>query len=578
MKNERIVVYWIEDNPIFDNKNTINGVEYPRFSEEDNFIYYLFQHPMQVKEYLQMISNLNPVERTSFADKCQAALPDIVVFDYLIKEGLQSTNNNGLNYTNEFQLEFLRKKSVSHCICKAFKRDSSNLFLELPKVQTGRYTEDAFKKELNVENLDATNEFGLYCGLAIVREFKDYTTVGIPATLFHKDNTKKTQSSIFYEWLNSYDLKDAIDRPADDSAKSWKSILEFSAQILRTRIVAQIQTGKATPDYTQLCALAEGNIPDERIFSFKTIYGKRDLPLDGLFIDKSNEIEAKEKDDFIQFVDEKKKALGQLNSEKEKLEKKSDKSDKEKKKIAEIVSSINELSKRVETLESFNKNERNIEIWRFANTILSKLPISNAVIKKSNETAIALWNIYLKEFEDRIVLSDYSSRNGSLNATETAYLEELKTRLGVNSTTGLIGRECSIQTLLINKRTTNVNIIRLTALITLTKATIELEKQRVKSNFSEKYTSFTKYEYLDILYPKANFKEPLLLSLNVETDKDGFTEKARSWLSNNLTIDSQNEVKIGDIFKFENWILKGEKEILKSIFFNDNEYHPQWLK
>lgn len=578
-----ITIFWIEDNPIQTNNDEINGKEYPKLLHKDFFSYCIFQHPKQVEEYLLMIDKLNG-RATSLAGECHKALPDIIVFDYQLAQAI-SGSNAGLKYMDNDHYEYLKSTSASHQLKNTFKNlfEKETLFLDTDDVRNELYKADKFKAELKAEEILSDDEFGLYCGITILREFKEYITVGVPATI-NKVDKKRTMSynSLFYEWINSYDLKGAIERPAKkEEMKDWAKILNFSADLLRKRIETQIQTGKATPDYSQLNALAEGNIPDERIFSFETIYGKRDLSLDGLFIDKSNDVEPEAKDDFIQFVNEKKKALAKLNSKKEELGKANGTNDEEKKRIKkqldEVLSSISELNKKIEALENFNKNERNIEIWRFANTILSRLPISLSVIKKANETATTLWNTYLNEFEDRIVLSDYSSRNGSLNATETAYLEEVKKRLGVNSATGLIANECSIQTLLTNKATSGVDAIRLTTLITLTKATIELEKQRVESGFSEKYPSFTKYEYLDILYPKANFKIPLLLSMNVETDKDGFTEQARSWLSNNLT-DKTNKVTIGNIFKIENWILKGEKEILKSLFYKDSKYYPQWIK
>lgn len=508
----RITVFWIEDNPIIKNEETINGLKYPKFLHVEDFNYFLFQHPKQVQEFLSMISvvGLNDIS-TNLAEKCPSALPDIVVFDYKMFDAF-SRNNNALQYANEHHFTFLKEKSASHKLQETFHSlfKTNTLFLDTEDVKNGRYMGDKFKAEFKADMIQPDDEFGLYCGITMIREFKDHVTVGVPATINKVDKTTMSYSSLFYEWINSYDLKGAIDRPAEEEEmKDWSKILDFSAGLLRLRIETQIQVGKATPDYSQLIALTEGNIPDERIFSFQTIYGKRDLPLDGLFIDKTD------------------------------------------------------------------KSERNIKIAGWATDILNKLPFTNLVIKKSNETATTLWNTYLNVFEDRIVLSDYSSRKGSLNATETAYLEEVKARLGVNPTTGLIANECSIKTLMQSEKDKNVK--RLTFLIAVTNATIELEKQRFESNFNEKYAAFTTYEYVNILFPKVNFKSSLLLPINV-TDKDKQTETERKWLSDNLTIDRSVKVTVGDIFQIEKWILKGEKEILKALFYKDSKYFPQWLK
>jgi hypothetical protein len=147
--------------------------------------------------------------------------------------------------------------------------------------------------------------------------------------------------------------------------------------------------------------------------------------------------------------------------------------------------------------------------------------------------------------------------------------------LGVSPTTFLITNECSIKTLLQSEKDRSVK--RLAFLITVTKATIELEKQRVESNFNESFATLTVYEYVNILFPRVNFKDSVLLSINV-TDKDKLTEAERKWLSDNLTIDKLNKVTVGDIFHIERWILKGEKEVLKAFFYDDSKYYPKWLK
>lgn len=511
-----ITIFWIEDNPIQTNNDEINGKEYPKFLHKNFFSYCIFQHPKQVEEYLSMVNKLNGTT-ASLAEECHRALPDIIVFDYQLAQAI-SGSNAGLKYTDNDHYEYLKSTSASHQLKKTFNDlfEKETLFLDTDDVRNELYKADKFKAEINAEEILSDDEFGLYCGISIVREFKEYITVGVPATI-NKVDKKRTMSynSLFYEWINSYDLKGAIERPAKrEEMKDWSKILEFSANLLRTRIATQIQTGKATPDYSQLNALAEGNIPDERIFSFETIYGKRDLPLDGLFIDITD------------------------------------------------------------------KTEQNTKITEWTNGILNKLPLTNTVIKKSNETATTLWNTYLNEFEDRIVLSDYSSRKERLNAAETAYLKEVKTRLVVNPTTGLIADERSIQTLL-NKE--DSSIIRLTTLITISQAAIELEKQRVESGFNEKYPPLTADEYFNILYPKANLgtkkSQTILLPMNFSSteEKDSAMDSAKKWLMRGLATDDC-KVKQGDVFQFESWILKGEKEILKSLFYKDSKYFPQWLK
>lgn len=584
----KLTVFWIEDNPIQSNVQRVNSKQYPKFLHEEFITYYLFQHPKQVEEYLSMINVLKNTTH-SLAEQCQNALPDIVAFDYKMADAFNN-NQDALSYYDNDHRTYLQSKSVSHKLKEIFEEQfkSQTLFLDREDVKNLEYGGDGFAKEIKASKIQLDDEFGLYCGIAIVREFKEYITVGVPATINKADKAgTMSYNSLFYEWINSYDLKGAIDRPAKaDEMKDWSKILSFSVDHLRKRIVSQIKTGKATPDYSQLNALAEGNIPEERVFSFETIYGKRNLPIDGLFIDKSEVIESQSKEDFIQFVRQKKKALEELNTKKGKLEnsintdkKTMEEKTKLKKQLKETLSLLSETQRKIEHLENFSKTERNLEIWRFANVILSELPFGIPVINRAIETATTLWETYVTEFEDRIVLSDYISRSG-LTSIEKTYLKEVKARLGVNAT-GLIASECSIQTLLSDEE--NNNTVRLTALIVVTRAAIELEKQRVESNFNEKYPPLMPDEYFNVLFPKANLGKAgsktvrLPMNFSNKEEKDDAMDSAKKWLMRRLSA-LESQVKQADIFQFEKWILKGEKEILKSFFYKDSSYYPYWLK
>jgi hypothetical protein len=606
-----ITILLIEDNPAqegikskdlksrgIDIGNLDDSIAVPgiNFKKEENkelhslFVLKVLQHPEEIKEFISNCLEKENKEGSVALGGMTGVVPEIVEFDYKLSDNIQINREKGKKNEILSHIKYwtsYRKLREHYNPNFLFKSDQ-----HLERKENGNYTEKDFIERINKkENATgnetwykkdeqelANDELGLYAGVEVTRIFRNHVCIGIPVTSNFDVLERLHVFGKFYEWINDYDLGTMFSRE-ERGNKDWDSVIAAAVKQLRIRIKTQIQTGKATPDYSQLIALAEGNIPDERIFSFETIYGKRNLPLDGLFIDKSNKVEPEAKDDFIQFVNEKKEALVKLNSKKEELEKTDGKNDEEKnkikKKLDEISSSISGLSKKIEALENFNKNERNIEIWRFTNTILSHLPISISIIKKSSETSITLWNTYLNEFEDRIVLSDYSSRNGSLNTTETAYLAEVKKRLGVNLGTGLMANECSIKTLLQSEKDKNVK--RLTFLIAVTNATIELEKQSVESNFNEKYAAFTTYEYVNVLFPKVNFKNSLLLPMNV-TDKDKQTETERKWLSDNLSIDKSNKVTVGDIFQIEKWMLKGEKEILKLLFYNESKYFPQWLK
>lgn len=288
--NNKLIIFWIEDNPIQSNVERKNGKQYPKFLHEEFISYCLFQHPKQVEEYLSMI---NVIKNTTpaWAEMCQNALPDIVVFDYKMADAFKN-NQHALSYYDNDHNTYLQAKSVSRKIKDTFENQFKNLilFLDRKDVKEFEYGGDEFKEEIKATDIQLDDEFGLYCGIAIVREFKEYITVGVPATINKADKAgTMSYNSLFYEWINSYDLKGALDRPSNaEEMKDWSRILNFSTGLLRNRIEAQLRSKKITPNLSQLLKYAK-EIPavqKDRIFTFQSAYGVRHLPLDGLFIDE----------------------------------------------------------------------------------------------------------------------------------------------------------------------------------------------------------------------------------------------------------------------------------------------------
>jgi hypothetical protein len=287
-------IFWIEDNTLQEDTTMREGLEFPSLGGAEDgglFSFKIFQHPVEVHEYLSLVEELKarkPGEALGDSD----ALPDIVVFDYKLADNFTTTGDGALSYRKEPQYEFLRSHSASVALRDRFKEVFGDrvLFCERSDVRGGTYRSDEFRKALCVpEVIGINDEFGLFAGLAVVREFKEYVTIGVPATVSKPDPSSMTDNALFYEWLNSYDLKDAINRPKKGE-KNWGEILKFALPLLRKRIAAQVRAGKVTPDYQQLVRLSKPN-SKEKIFSFTSAYGERRLPLDGLFLDKTQTVQ-----------------------------------------------------------------------------------------------------------------------------------------------------------------------------------------------------------------------------------------------------------------------------------------------
>ncbi len=518
LKSRRIDIGSLDDNidvPGINFTNEGNKGLYGLFSLK------ILQHPEEIREYISNCLEKEDRAGSAALGSIVGVVPEIIEFDYKLYDNIEINSESDRQDKKHIKYWSSYRKLREHY--------NPNFLFEkeqhLEKKENENYTVKDFIERINKEpnstgdeswyKLDETqlqeDDLGLYAGVEITRLFRNHVSIGIPATA-NKENIKNLHVfSKFYEWMNDYDLGTMFSRE-ERGSKDWDSVITAAVKQLRIRIETQIQAGKAIPSYSQLNALAEGIIPSERVFSFETIYGKRNLPLDGLFIDV------------------------------------------------------------------IDKSKQNTKIAEWATGLLNKLPVTNAIIKKADKATTKLWETYIEFFEDRIVLSDYSVRLRSLNTTESSYLVEVKKRLGVNSTTGLIANECSIQTLLEKEKGDDKkSVIRLTFLLAITQASIKLEKQKREGNSGAKYFALTDEEYVNILYPKANFKTPFLLSMNIDKDKSGHIEAQTKWLWGNLTI-PESKVTAKTLFQISEWILKGEKEILKSFFYEDSDYYPQWLR
>jgi hypothetical protein len=525
----KITVFWIEDNPIQTNEEEINGKKYPKFLHADFFAYCIFQHPKQVDEYLSMISKLNG-NTSLLAEKCQGALADIVVFDYKLSEAFKN-NTNALSYTDDEHYAYLISKSASHKLKKTFDSlfKTQKLFLDTNDVRNGLYMADKFKTEIRAEKMLPDDEFGLYCGIAIIREFKEYITVGVPATINKADKTTMSNNSLFYEWLNSYDLKGAIERPIPtmEKVKDWSEILNFSADLLRKRIETQIGLSKITINLPQLMKYAE-SLPEtleKRIFTFESTYGERHLPLDGLFIDVAIEKRDKAILEWIKGKDEQFPGLLGILATATKID------------VPEI---------------------------------------NNAKLKYKE-----IYDTYKEKFLERILLSDFSKRETEgLLGNYKELLDKLKLKYSIEAN-GEIHEDhlCSIELLFNNKELkksqNKQQELRLTILMLATRLWIDHQI----GNTGNSEISLSKEDYYYVLNPIVNapgsVTNPLTLLMHSDIPGSTFMDSFQKFLKR-----SNANIPESDWSNFMVWIKPGEQIFLKA-FFQSDLYElkklPDWL-
>jgi len=509
---DKINVFWIEDNPIQDDVVEIGGVKYPSFRIREGgefFSFKIFQHPVEVQEYLAMIHLVKELGHAKkLGETCLGAVPEIVVFDYKLSDNFTTSNPRALQYNHSDQCHFIRDHSATLELKRCFAEEFAGrlLFFERPEVTAGNYDSDEFKTAIGVDTLTLDDEFGLFAGITILREFKDFITLGVPATFNKADRKAMSPNASFHEWINSYDLEDVIRRPKKES-KNWNDILRFALPLLRRRLETQIQNGKIIPQYDQLIQLADGLLAGGFI-SFISAYGQKKLPLDGLFSDEPQE----------------------------------------------------------------NRTQK-ISAW--AKLLITALPGSGAEIRKAIDVSDELWRVFTRDFGRRIDLSNlaYWERESDRGLTpgEQTVFAKLKKDFGVEN--GEIkNHTCSIQKLF-PKKTNKVDFtIRLTVLHLATRAAINMNKCRDNASNKAIYRELDEYEYFNLLFPIVSLKDDMILPMHKEDDKDDLVEQGRNWAYRKLGTTQ------GDWLNFEKWITPGEKSLLRSIYFAQDEYYPDWLK
>ncbi len=312
MDNSRINILWIEDNPLLSERianNGHDGTEKVKKAGKDfiipsmkslkndsnHFNLKILQHPEEIKEYLAMCSKVVETKGANYLSHADGVIPDIVVFDYMLNENFTTSTKNSISYATVMK-PIREMFNPTYSFLKKEYDDIFGNYVLFPE-RSSNYTDEILFRQINYDKghrlaktieKDIANtkddEFGLYAGVLIVRFFKEYVTCGLPATFNKKDRGSLQPTAKYFEWLNGYDLESALQRE-NKGNKNWKNILSDGAALLRKRIESQLATGKIMIAYSHLNELSKEKLPGERVFTFESIYGSKNLPLDGLFID-----------------------------------------------------------------------------------------------------------------------------------------------------------------------------------------------------------------------------------------------------------------------------------------------------
>lgn len=213
------------------------------------------------------------------------------------------------------------------------------------------------------------------------------------------------------------------------------------------------------------------------------------------------------------------------------------------------------------------------KIKEWANALVGNLPKNNADVDRAKSISKTLWNAYTGHFEERILLSDYTLRIGTLNKAEEDTFNDVKAEY-CNGTNRITEKnEVSIDTLFNNKD--KIPTKRLAVLLTVARAWIQLEKCKKYALPKKEYAQIEKEEYIYILFPMVNTKDDLLLPMHKDKGKD--FDSFDKTLFRNLSL-PESRITAGTWYLFHEWMLPGEKKLLNSIYYSEKEFLPSWLR
>lgn len=236
-----------------------------------------------VYRYKKMCQQVEDTFSPNELGSINGVVPEIVLFDYAL--------------TGHENKSILDNKNDKNIIEKIIPNRKLASFLKKKGIEK---IEDPKPFELNVKEIkpDLNNDnLGCIGGIIVVSQFRNHPCIGIATTRKNSEDIKG-QEAQFLEILNEEPEQFNFDIRGDITNLNWKKLLSESVDLLRDRIKVLTKSGKVIPDPNQLIDLSNGNLTS-RVLSLESDYGFRDLPLDGLFIDKKVEEYTPETDEEL---------------------------------------------------------------------------------------------------------------------------------------------------------------------------------------------------------------------------------------------------------------------------------------
>lgn len=235
------------------------------------------QSPLDVKEFCDLSSEIEN-RFTSLKLGERGFVPEIICFDYALSDNMDNSY-----YDCESDRNILSKINPNYLLADFFSS-------ELKEEKTLYRHQDDVPLNYKIESQSSGDNMGCYAGGIVAFMFRNTPCSSVPVTFKTKDKVQGKEAG-YFEWLLHNELDEVFDWESRGDDKSWYTIIKIATKNLRKRIKKLIQSRKIIPKYEELLSLSIGeNENTGGVFTFTSIYGIRELPLDGLFIEFNNEI------------------------------------------------------------------------------------------------------------------------------------------------------------------------------------------------------------------------------------------------------------------------------------------------
>ena len=189
--------------------------------------------------------------------------PEMLIFDYAL------TNSPPLR----------RPDSDTTYRVPAINKLAKSAALKLP---TSRPQDLAVPPETGAPR--GADRTGCYIGGEFARVFSAHPCGAVPTTAHPKSATDNTDAA-FYQWLNDHFFMNLFEFKSR-TKPHWKDLLVVAAKALQERIVQLAASGIIRVDLRALKALAaESSVTRNQAVTIRSRFGRRDLPVTGVFID-----------------------------------------------------------------------------------------------------------------------------------------------------------------------------------------------------------------------------------------------------------------------------------------------------